>query len=121
MNTLGYVIVFVSDMDRSVAFYRDVLGFPVKHQSHKWTDFATEKTTLALHLADAADHIHAHTHAAMPAGHCHVGLTVRDLDAFHAKMVAKGVKCIQPPKKLDFGSLAIYADPDGLPFSVTEG
>jgi catechol 2,3-dioxygenase-like lactoylglutathione lyase family enzyme len=37
MNTLGYVIVFVSDMDKSVAFYRDVLGFPVKHQSHKWT------------------------------------------------------------------------------------
>jgi hypothetical protein len=24
------------------------------------------------------------------------------------------------PKKEDFGSLAIYADPDGLPFSVSE-
>ena len=55
MNTFGYVIVFVSDMDRSVAFYRDVLGFPVKHQSHKWTEFGTGETTLALHLADAAE------------------------------------------------------------------
>ena len=81
MNTFGYVIVFVSDMDKSVAFYRDVLGFPLKHQSHKWTEFDTGETTLALHLAEASGH--AHAHAAMPAGHCHVGLTVPDVDAFH--------------------------------------
>jgi lactoylglutathione lyase len=119
MNRLGYVIVFVSDMDRSVAFYRDALGFPVKHQSHKWTEFATERTTLALHLADADDPGHAH--ATTPAGHCQIGLTVPDLDAFHKGLVGKGVKCLQPPKKEDFGALATYADPDGLPFSVSEG
>ncbi len=56
----------------------------------------------------------------MPAGHCHVELTVADLDAFHKELVAKGVKCLQPPKTEDFGSLSIYADPDGLPFSVSE-
>ncbi len=120
MNTLGYIVVFVSDMDKSVAFYRDVLGFPLKHQSHKWTEFGTGGTTLALHLADASDHVRLHTHAMMPAGHCHVGLSVSDLDAFHAEMVGKGAKCMQPPKKEDFGRLAIYADPDGLPFSVSE-
>ncbi len=118
MNSLGYVIVFVSDMEKSVAFYRDVLGLPLAHQSPKWTEFATDGTTLALHLADAAGH--PHTHATMPAGHCHPGLTVADLDAFHAEMIGKGVKCVRPPKKEDFGSLAIYADPDGLPFSVSE-
>jgi lactoylglutathione lyase len=119
MSTFGYVIIFVSDMDRSVAFYRDVLGFPVRQQSHKWTELDTGETTLALHLAEAGEH--AHSHATMPAGHCHIGLTVPDLDAFHAEMVAKSVKCLQQPKKEDFGSLAIYADPDGLPFSVSEG
>jgi len=56
----------------------------------------------------------------LPAGHCHIGLTVANLNDFHVAMVGKGVKCIQPPKKEDFGSLAIYADPDGLPFSVSE-
>jgi lactoylglutathione lyase len=121
MKTLDYIIVFVSDMDRSIAFYRDVLGFAVKHQSGKWTEFATGATTLALHLADAADHSHAHTHVGMPAGHCHVGLTVPDLDGFHKEMVSKGVMCVQPPKQQEFGSLAIYADPDGLPVSVAEG
>ena len=119
MITLGYIIVFVSDMDRSVAFYRDVLGFPVKHQSHKWTELGTGETTLALHLADVVEPMH--THAIIPAGHCQIGLTVSDLDAFHVEMVGKGVKCLQPPRKEDFGSLAIYADPDGLSFSVSEG
>ncbi len=120
MSKFSYVIVFVSDMDRSVAFYRDVLGFSLKHQSHKWTEFGTGETTLALHLADAADHAHAHSHATSPAGHCQIGLTVANINDFHVEMVGKGVKCIQPPKKEVFGSLAIYADPDGLPFSVSD-
>jgi len=118
MNTLGYVIVFVSDMDKSIAFYRDVLGFPLTHHSHKWTEFDAGGIILALHLADAADH--THTHATTPAGHCQIGLTVSDLDAFHTEMIDKGVKCIQPPKEEHFGKLAVYADPDGLPLSVAE-
>ena len=56
----------------------------------------------------------------MPAGHCHIGLTVPDIDAFHNEMAAKGVKCVQPPKRQEWGMLAIYADPDGLPFSVSD-
>ena len=27
MNRVGYVILFVVDLERSVAFYRDMLGF----------------------------------------------------------------------------------------------
>jgi len=34
MTSLGYTIVFVSDMDESIAFYRDVLCFPITH--HLW-------------------------------------------------------------------------------------
>ena len=45
---------------------------------------------------------------------------VEDIDAFHQKMIAKGVTCLQPPEEEDFGTLAEYADPDGLPFSVVE-
>ena len=118
MNKLGYAIVFVSNMDRSIAFYRDILGYPLKHQSHKWSELDAGGITLALHLADAADH--GHTHATTPAGHCQLGLSVPNLDKFHAAMVAKGVACTQPPREEHFGKLAIYADPDGMPISVAE-
>ena len=30
---INYSIIFVSDMDRSVAFYRDVVGIPLKFES----------------------------------------------------------------------------------------
>ena len=51
MTKLRYVILFVSDMERSVAFYRDVLGWPLTWHSPERAEFATEGTTLALHHA----------------------------------------------------------------------
>ena len=54
---LSYAIKFVADMDRLVAFYRDVLGLPLKFQSPGWSEFLTGETTLALHAADDSVHI----------------------------------------------------------------
>ena len=48
---VNYVIVFVSDMDRSAAFYRDVIGLQLKFESPEWTEFATDGATLALHMS----------------------------------------------------------------------
>ncbi len=117
MTKLGYVILFVSDMDRSVAFYRDVLGWPLKCQSPERTEFATEGTTLALQYASKPSGA-----AAVQgdlAGRCQLGLWVEDVEAFHRGMMARGTLCIQPPAEDTSGAkLAVYADPDGLPFSV---
>ena len=44
---VDYAIVFVSDMGRSVVFYRDVLGLRLKFETSHWTEFATEGATLA--------------------------------------------------------------------------
>ena len=46
---IDYTMVVVSDMARSVAFYRDLLGIPLKFESPDWTEFLTGTTTLALH------------------------------------------------------------------------
>ena len=48
---LAYVIEFVSDMNRAVKFYRDVLGFQLKFESPGWSEFVTGERTLALHPA----------------------------------------------------------------------
>lgn len=49
---INYAIIYVSDMDRSVAFNRDVIGMPVKFVSPHWSEFNTEGVTWALHLID---------------------------------------------------------------------
>ena len=108
---MNYAIVFVSDMKRAVSFYRDVVGLTLRFESPGWTEFATEGATLALHLTEGPD--------TAPGG-CRPGLNVPDLDAFHKKMVAGNVRCIQEPKDVFGARLAQYVDPDGLAISVGE-
>ena len=43
---VNYAIVFVGDMDRSVAFYRDVIGLQLKFESPAWTEFGTDPPCL---------------------------------------------------------------------------
>jgi lactoylglutathione lyase len=105
-----YAIVFVSDMQRAVFFYRDVLGLPLKFESPGWTEFATDGATLALHASEAAN----------PPGQCRPGLSVRNLDEFHQKMVERNVPCVQEPKEMFGAKIAQYVDPDGLSISVGE-
>jgi lactoylglutathione lyase len=114
---VSYAIVFVSDMKRSVAFYRDVIGLPLRFESPEWTEFATEGSTLALHVSDAK--ATATTAGHTPAGRCQPGLRVPDIASFHERMVASNVMCVQPPTDLHGTKLAQYLDPDGLTISVS--
>lgn len=116
---VNYVMVFVSDMPRSVAFYRDAIGLPLRFESPYWTEFATEGSTLALHHANAPDSTSTATREGA-AGACRPGFETPDLDAFHSRMVANAVPCVQQPKDVFGARVAQYADPDGVVFSVGE-
>lgn len=116
---INYVVIFVSDMNRSISFYRDVLGLPLKFETTHWTEFATEGATLALHLSEIANPAKEPSQE-LPSGRCRPGLSVPNLDEFHGTMVERKVKCIQEPKETFGARIAQYADPDGLPISVSE-
>ena len=115
---ITYVIVFVSDMNRSVEFYRDVIGLPLKFASPGWTEFATEGATLAPHKSEG-DSSKDDPHQ-VPAGRCRPGLSVPSLDEFHKRMIERGVPCVQEPKVVFGARIAQYLDPDGLGISVSE-
>jgi lactoylglutathione lyase len=116
---VNYAIVFVNDMKRSVAFYRDVLGLPLRFESPGWTEFATDGATLALHASRAtaptADGPQPET-----AGRCRPGLSVPNLAEFHRRMVEQRVPCAQEPTDVFGARIAQYVDPDGLVISVGE-
>jgi lactoylglutathione lyase len=116
---LNYAIVFVSDMTRSVAFYRDVLGLPLRFESPGWIEFVTGGATLALHKSGGPAAV-APTSPETPAGRCRPGIAVSNIDEFHQRMLAHGVKCLQEPKETFGVRIAQYADPDGLAISVSE-
>lgn len=116
---VNYVIVFVSDMDRSVAFYRDVVGLPLRFASPGWTEFATDGATLALHASEEPNSDTGGPEKE-PAGRCRPGIGVPSLDAFHKRMTEHRVVCVEEPRETFGMRLAQYADPDGLAFSVAE-
>ena len=115
---INYSIVVVSDMSRSVAFYRDVVGIPLKSESSGWTEFITDGATLALHKGDAPAP-QGETQRTEQAGQCRAGFQVSNLDEFHQRMTERKVPCVEEPTETFGVRIAQYVDPDGLVFSVS--
>jgi lactoylglutathione lyase len=106
---LSHTIEFVSDMDRAVKFYRDIVGLPLKFHSPGWSEFSIGETVLALHPASDKN----------PAGKVELGFTVPDIQQFHTEMTSRGVQFPMPPRKQDFGGmLATFLDSEGAQISV---
>lgn len=97
-SKVDYVMVNVSDMRRSVAFYRDVLGIPLRFESPGWSELETGATTLALHVAPrrvaAADDA---TLEGPIAGRCSIGFSVESLDATYSELRSRGAQFVMPP------------------------
>jgi lactoylglutathione lyase len=103
-------------MARSVEFYKDKLGIPMKFGTPDWTEFQTGTTTLALHgggkrREDADD--------SGLAGSCSIGFNVEDLDQTYELLRARGVEFTMPPTERggEGIKLAVARDPDGVHIS----
>ena len=83
---IDYTMIVVSDMQRSVEFYRDKLGIPVKFQSPEWTEFATGTTTLALHGGGVANQQPPAGDPSKIAGACSIGFNVDDVDKTYEEL-----------------------------------
>lgn len=119
---LDYTMIIVSDMNRSVEFYRDRLGIPLKFQSPEWTEFATGTTTLALHGGGIARTGPPAGDPSKQAGSCSIGFNVDDVDATYEELKAKGINFVMPPTQREGEGirLAVCIDPDGLPVSFAQ-
>jgi lactoylglutathione lyase len=119
---IDYTMIVVSDMDRSVEFYRDKLGIPLKFQSPEWTEFATGATTLALHGGGVPAGGPPQGDPSKRAGHCSIGFSVEDVDKTYTDLQAKGIRFVMPPTRQEAEGikLAVAIDPDGLPVSFAQ-
>lgn len=121
-NQIDYAMVIVSDMQRSVEFYRDKLGIPLKFQSPDWTEFATGTTTLALHGGGTAKEYQDTGDQSKAAGTCSIGFNVTDVDKTYEELKAKGILFVMPPTQREGEGikLTVCLDPDGLPISFAQ-
>lgn len=119
-SKVDYVMVMVSDMKRSLKFYKETLGLPLKFESEEWSEFQTGTTTLALH--GGAKPSDGGGRGEPQAGTCSIGFSVADLEKTWKDLQARGVRFVMPPTEREGEGikLAVAMDPDGLPLSFAQ-
>ena len=119
---IDYTMIMVTDMKRSLHFYRDILGFRVRFESEFWTEFDTEGTTLALHGGARPNPEAAKVKEEKLAGTVAIGLNVSNLEGTVRMLKGQGVRFVMEPtvREGEGIRLAVFVDPDGLPISLAE-
>jgi catechol 2,3-dioxygenase-like lactoylglutathione lyase family enzyme len=117
---VDYVMLMVSNMKRSVKFYRDTLGLPLKFESPEWTEFKTGATTFALH--GGARRAKKAKKSEALAGSCFIGFSVGNVDKTYKDLRARGVRFTMKPEAREGEpiKLAVGLDPDGHPISFAQ-
>jgi catechol 2,3-dioxygenase-like lactoylglutathione lyase family enzyme len=135
MSTLRHVGIVVSDLDRALAFYRDLLGFSVDREAVESGSFLdailgmpnAEIRTVKLSgegngaQVELLAFIRPETQETVrpvgfnTRGPTHIALTVKDLGELFQRMVAAGVSFTTPPRVADDGraKVTFCRDPDG--------
>lgn len=111
---VGAVILLVSNMEKSIKFYSEILDLPIKTRSKDWTEFFDNDTVLALHPAPKKKTILKTGSGTL------VGFEVTDLDSTVKMLKEKRVKFFKRLKEEPFGKHAIIRDPDGHLISIAE-
>ncbi|GAB4417922.1 MAG: hypothetical protein Kow00106_13870 [Anaerolineae bacterium] len=129
IERLDHVAVGVSDLERALAFYRDLLGFRVLGQidvpgagpPRTLTHLDTGRATLVL---VSEGRVAAGSAAGAGEGErtFYLALRVCDLDAIVARLAQAGVTVLSAPVNTPYGvRLAVIADPDGTVLHLVEG
>ena len=141
MNHTGFV---VSDMQRSLAFYRDLLGLKVEREGIQEGETISQVVgypdarlhTVYLGTGDMKHSLTLLQYLNPPGGSIaptnlndvgatHLGFIVDDLDALYQDLSAKGVKFLGPPvnhpKRIYGRKVSYLQDPDGNWLEFLEG
>jgi len=141
---VDHISISVADLDRSLAFYRDLLGLPVRERglldpglvermtgvpdaTVSYADVELGSRVLELLHHSAAQPARPAPQRLLGAGGIHIGLRVDDAEQVHARLVAGGFTPLSAPVLLPddgsdwSGSRVFYVrDPDGALVEVVE-
>lgn len=103
-----FVSYEVSDLDRSVEFYRDVLGLKLlwKNDEFGWAEFDLVQTTLALYAPKKSE-----GRDPLPSGMLYIA--VASVQSAVEHLLAKGVQVVFGPVDTPVCEMAGFLDPDG--------
>ncbi|MBS3922211.1 MAG: VOC family protein [Nitrosarchaeum sp.] len=116
IKKVGNVILAVKDLDKSIAFYHEIIGLPIKRQRRSWVDLGTSGALLSLHPASlTAQHIGSSIENGIT-----IGFLVGDVTSAVEELKSKGVRIYRDVVARDAGKNAVVLDPDDYLISLFE-
>jgi lactoylglutathione lyase len=119
---LGYTILYVDDVRRSVVFYQQAFGLTAKlvHESGEFAEMATGSTSLAFSSRALMRQLGKTPTAPDAKAPCfEIAFTTKDVAAGVEQAVAAGATLLQAPQEMPWGQTVAYvADPDGFMVEV---
>ena len=104
VSEIAFTMYPVSDLERAVAFYRDVLGLrPTEVRTDFWAEFE---------VAGATFGIGSFPQAGTPGTAQSLTFEVADLDGYRKTLTERGVEAGEP-HQLQFCRIRMVKDPDG--------
>jgi len=120
IKAVKFASIPVTDQERSLAFYTEKLGMRVLTDSHfddkqRWIELGIPRaeTKIVLFTAPGQEK--------MIGGFMNITFTTDDVEATVREMKEKGVEIVKGPEKQDWGTYAIFKDPDGNQFVLSKG
>ena len=119
--TLEVVVLPVSDISRSVAFYRDQVGFELDHETTNEHMHVVQLTPRGSGCSIVFGDLPSQRQM-QPGSIKALQLCVADGQAAHAELVSRGVDCSEPTSfgDQDGSTFFGFSDPDGNTWAVQE-
>ena len=120
---VGAIILFVADLQRSRAFYHDVLGLDVQFEDADSVGFTIKGLAfIVLQVDRARVQLQGEPTATPSAGATAFLTTFTDgVDALHADLARRGVGFFQEPADQPWGMrTAYFKDPDGHVWEIAQ-
>lgn len=117
IKKVGNVILAVKDLDKSLKFYHEIIGLPIKNQRRSWIDLGVSGGALiSLHPASlTSEHIGGSIDNGIT-----IGFLVGDIQSAVEELKSKGVRIYREISNRDVGKNAIVLDPDDYLISLFE-
>ena len=119
--------VMVDDQQKALRFYTETLGFRLKHNiplgEHAWITVVSEEAPEGTELVlepDAHPAARPFKKALVEDGIPYTSFAVDDVEAEHGRLVAKGVRFVQPPTDLGTVITAVFDDTCGNLIQIQE-
>ncbi len=112
---IKYTTMIVKDMDESIKFYTDVMGFKIDSQYDLGPAGA-----ITLLKGEGETMVEIIQNPVNEPGLFSMGMDVEDLDTTLEELKAKGAKVTMEPTPITVGTLAFIEDPNGVRIALIQ-